>query len=177
MTGLVGTLMANEAIKLICGIGTPLSGRLLLVNSLGPAFQTVAVPRNPACPLCGTGEIRSLVDYDSLCAAPPQDGVARLTPSDLAARLDRQVQLVDVREPWEWAICRLDGAVLIPLGDLPQEVQRLDPALETILYCHQGVRSLVAARILADHGFRRLAHLEGGIDRWSVERDATMTRY
>jgi len=177
MTGLVGTLMANEAIKLVCGIGTPLSGRLLLVNSLGPTFQTVAVPRNPACPLCGTREIRTLLDYDAMCGAPMQDGVARLTPSDLAARLHHQVQLVDVREPWEWAICRLDGAVLIPLGDLPRQVQRLDPAVETILYCHQGVRSLAAARILAAHGFHRLGHLEGGIDRWSVEQDATVTRY
>lgn len=176
MTGLIGTLMANEAIKLVCGIGAPLSGRLLLVNSLDPTFRTVAVPRNPACPLCGTREIRELVDYEAMCGAPVLEGVARLSPADVASRRG-PVQLVDVREPWEWAICRLDGAVLIPLGDLPDQARRLDPAVETILYCHQGVRSLTAARMLLDAGFRRLGHLEGGIDRWSIEQDPSLPRY
>jgi adenylyltransferase/sulfurtransferase len=176
-TGLVGTLMANEAIKLVCGIGTPLSGRLLLVNSLGPTFQTVAVPRSATCPLCGTREISALGDYEAMCGPHEPEGVARLSPADVATRLRGHVQLIDVREPWEWAICRLDGAELIPLGTLPHQAYRLDPSVETILYCHQGVRSMAAARFLAGAGFHRLGHLEGGIDRWSVELDSRVTRY
>ncbi|HEX9565611.1 MAG TPA: molybdopterin-synthase adenylyltransferase MoeB [Gemmatimonadaceae bacterium] len=178
MPGLVGVMQALEAIKLVCRIGQSLTGRLLLVDAMGPRFQEVSIPRDPRCPLCGTRELRALIDYDAWCAAPAaSDSVERLVPLDVSMRLQAGVQLIDVREPWEWAICRLPGAQLMPMGQLDTMRSRLDPGRETIVYCHQGVRSMDAARRLAAAGFARVAHLEGGIDRWSLEVDQTVPRY
>jgi adenylyltransferase/sulfurtransferase len=128
--------------------------------------------------MCGTRQIRSLIDYDAFCAPRAEaDSVTRLTPAALARRLHAGVQLLDVREPWEWSICRLPGAQLMPLGRLTELSGQLDPSRETIVYCHLGSRSLDAARRLAAAGFAHVAHLEGGIDRWSVEVDQATPRY
>ena len=138
----------------------------------------VAVARDPQCPLCGTRQIRELLDYEAFCSPQrSRDRVERLVPAELPVRLASGVQLIDVREPWEWAICHLPGAELIPLGQLDTSRVRLDPDRETIVYCHQGVRSLAAARLLMQAGFTRVAHVEGGIDRWSLDVDSTVPRY
>lgn len=177
LPGLVGVLQATEVIKVLCALGDTLAGRLLLVNGLTMQFRSIRVARDPQCPMCGTREIRQLIDYDAFCAGAPDDEVGRLAPSEAAARMGAGVQLVDVREAWEWAICRLDGATLIPLGELPSRLGELDAQRETLVYCHRGARSLEAARVLRAAGFQRIAHVEGGIDRYSAEVDAGIPRY
>lgn len=178
LPGLVGTLQALEAIKLICGIGTPLGGRLLLIDATRPSFREVAIPRDPQCPLCGTRSIRHLIDYEAFCAGPgTTPAIERLSPAEAMARLADGIQLLDVREPWEWALGCLPGAMPVPLGQLDAELPRLDPKRATIVYCHMGVRSLVAAERLIRGGFRHVAHIEGGIDRWSREVDRSVPRY
>jgi len=177
LPGLVGVMQATEVIKTICGLGDSLAGRLLIIDGLGTRFQTFRVSRDPNCPMCSTGEIRELVDYQTFCGEPGAEGIAALAPADVAPRLSRATQVIDVREPWEWEICRLPGARLVPLSELDDHIDTLDPQRETIVYCHRGMRSLDAAHRLRAAGFTRVAHLEGGIDRWSVEMDASVARY
>lgn len=181
LPGLVGVLQATEAIKWITGVGTGLSGRLLLIDALGSRFQTITVGRDPACPVCGTRVQRELIDYDAFCgtAQPAAAEVQSLSPVELAGRLraPEKVQLVDVREPWEWGIAHLPEARLVPMDQVHSLVSVLDPARETVLYCHHGARSLAAAQHLVSAGFSRVAHLDGGIERWSVEVDPSLRRY
>lgn len=176
LPGLIGLLQATEVLKLACGIGDSMAGRMLLVDARGPRFHTMQLQRDPACPACGTRSLDVLQDYEAFCGVTAPGTVELLEPAALRRRLGPGVQLVDVREPWEWAICRLPGAQLIPLGTLPS-AGALDPARETIVYCHHGSRSLHAATWLLGAGFRRVAHLEGGIDRWSREVDPGVARY
>ena len=177
LPGLVGVLQATEVIKLICGLGDALAGRLLIVDGLGLRFQTFRVEHDAHCPMCGTREITSLVDYDAFCGEPPRSGgIVALSPAAVAARL-ASAQVIDVREPWEWAICRLPGARLVPMSALESQMATLDRAREVLVYCHHGTRSAAAVSRLLAAGFTRVSHLEGGIDRWSVEVDPGVTRY
>ena len=178
MPGIVGVLQATEAIKTICDLGDSMAGRLLIIDGLGTRFQTFQVSRDEKCPMCGTREIRELVDYEAFCGMTRStNGVEALTPTELHPMLARGVQVIDVREPWEWNICRLPGAVLVPLGELETHLNALDRTRETVVYCHRGVRSVDGARRLLAAGFQRVAHLDGGIDRYSVEVDTTVARY
>ena len=178
LPGLVGVLQATEVIKTICHLGESLAGRLLIVDGLGLRFQTFRISRNPDCPMCATRQIRELIDYEAFCGGvAPTLSFASLTPSALAPKLSTNAQVIDVREPWEWEICRLPGAQLVPLARLETVIGALDPDRETIVYCHKGVRSVDAALRLRAAGFTRVAHLEGGIDRWSVEVDVNVARY
>jgi rhodanese-related sulfurtransferase len=182
LPGMIGTIQANEAIKLLMGIGAPLVGRLLLVDALTAVSRTVTIRRDPTCPACGTHEIRELIDYDEFCGtatptAETESTDGEITPRELAARLARgeKPRIIDVREPHEFAIARIPGAELIPLAMLGQA--NLDPNAEIVLHCHSGVRSGWAARHLRESGFRRVLNLTGGIDRWSDEVDPTVPKY
>jgi sulfur-carrier protein adenylyltransferase/sulfurtransferase len=184
LPGLVGTIQATEALKLVLGIGDSLIGRLLLIDALGMRFHTVSVARDPACPACGTREITTLIDYDEYCGIPGGQSphadrdVPEMTPRELAARLATPVPLalIDVREPYEWQIGRIPGARLIPLGELPGQLSSLDSATDVVVYCRSGVRSADAARQLRAAGFRA-ANLAGGILRWSDDVDPTVPKY
>lgn len=178
--GQIGVLQATEAVKWLTRSGEALVGRLLLVDTLRSRYQTIVVRRNPECPACGTRTLRTLVDYEAFCRGertPSQVGA--LSPLELHRRLAAGAvpQLLDVRELWEWDIARLPGAVHVPLARLPEALDTLDPTRETVVYCHHGSRSLAAATLLAAAGFVRVANLEGGIERWSVEVDAALARY
>lgn len=177
MPGLIGVLQAAEVIKLACRLGDSLAGRLLIVDGLGTRFQSFRVERDPMCPMCGTREIHELIDYEAFCGETVDDGFELLEPRDVETTRMDAAQVIDVREPWEWEICRLPGARLMPLGDLEHQIATLDPEREVIVYCHRGVRSLAAAQQLRAAGFTRVAHLEGGIDRWSTDVDAGIRRY
>lgn len=184
LPGLIGTIQATEAIKLIIGKGDPLIGRLLLVDALSMQFRTIQLRRDPLCPACGTHEIKELIDYEAFCGVTINEESARerisdISPRELATRIERgdDMQLVDVREEWEWQIARIPGARLIPLGMLQDEASTLDPKREVVLICKSGVRSLHAAEELADAGFSRLTNLSGGILRWSQDVDPTVLRY
>ena len=186
LPGLIGTIQATEAIKLILGAGDTLAGRLLLVDALRMSFRTIKLRRDPACPACGTRELKELIDYDEFCgtprvseATPRVMGVQELPPRDLAARLQQRedVDLIDVREPYEWRIGRIDGAQLMPLGGIYAWAAKLDPNREIVLYCHHGQRSRAAADFLYGQGFTRVSNLTGGIDRWSAEVDPSVPTY
>ena len=184
LPGLVGTIQATEAIKLLTGAGQPLIGRLLLVDALTMQFRTINIRRDPECPACGTREITELIDYEAFCGvtareASPGETIRDISPRELAQRIERKddFQLVDVREPWEWQIARIPGARLIPLDDLESDIATLDRGRDVILYCKSGVRSLHAAHELAHAGFTRVANLSGGILRWSADVDPTVVRY
>src|SRR5688572_27295072 len=183
LPGIVGTIQATEALKLLLGIGDPLVGRLLLIDALGAQFRTVGLARDPQCPACGTREIRELIDYDQFCGAVGVAGAPgaapEMTPRELGTRLARgdELDVIDVREPYEWEIARIPGARLIPLGTLPRALSSLDPRREIVLHCHHGIRSARGAELLRGAGFTRVWNLAGGIDRWSGEVDASVPRY
>jgi adenylyltransferase/sulfurtransferase len=182
LPGIVGTIQATEALKLLLGIGESLVGRLLLVDALSSRFRTVRLERDPACPACGTREIRDLIDYDAFCGATQGSNAEvspEMTPSELAQRLTsgEALDLIDVREPFEWQIARIPGARLVPLGTLRHALSSLDPARATVVYCHHGIRSAHAADELRAAGFSRVWNLTGGIDRWSSDVDGTVPRY
>jgi len=186
LPGLVGTIQATEAIKLILGTGESLVGRLLLVDALRMRFRAVGVRRDPECPACGTREIRHLIDYDEFCGVRPvahaaraADVVREMAPRELADRLrDRDpIDVIDVREPYEWRIARIDGARLIPLAHVAGSVAELARDREIVLYCHHGQRSRAAAEILKAEGFERVWNLSGGIARWSAEVDPSVPTY
>jgi molybdopterin/thiamine biosynthesis adenylyltransferase/rhodanese-related sulfurtransferase len=183
LPGIVGTIQATEALKLILGIGDTLVGRLLLIDAMGMRFHTVRVPRDPNCPACGTREIQELIDYDEYCGTPggempARNDVPEITPTELAARLDAKddFDLIDVREPYEWQLGRLPTARLIPLGQLPSALSTLDSTRDIVVYCRSGKRSADATLQLRSAGFRA-TNLAGGILRWSDEVDPTIPKY
>ena len=182
--GLVGTIQATEAIKMLLGLGDTLVGRLLTIDVMTMAFRTIAIRRDPQCPACGTRQITELIDYDRFCGSAPaepdeQVGVGEIEPSRLAERLaaGERPEIIDVREPYEWQINRIPGARHVPLDRIASEIPRLDKRRETILYCKVGARSLYAARQLAEAGVSNVRNLSGGILRWIDEVDPAMPRY
>jgi adenylyltransferase/sulfurtransferase len=186
LPGLVGTIQATEAIKLITGAGTPLVGRLLLVDALHWRQRTVRVRRDPECPACGTRQITDLTDAEQLCAAPVPDeidavfgAVPEIEPLTLAARLTagEQLDILDVRERHEWEIARIEGARLIPLASLDSRFDELPRDREIVVHCKAGGRSAQAVRRLRAAGFTRVVNLAGGIQRWSKEVDSSVPTY
>jgi adenylyltransferase/sulfurtransferase len=184
LPGLIGTIQATETLKLILGVGDALIGRLLLVDAMGMNFRTVRVRRDPSCAACGTREIRQLIDYDEYCGTSPTTTratmarVPEMTPRELADAIARgdDVQLLDVREPYEWQLGVLENAKLVPLGSLAAAMASLDSTRDIVVYCRSGARSADAVRRLCAAGFRA-TNLAGGILRWSDEIDPSLPKY
>jgi adenylyltransferase/sulfurtransferase len=174
LPGLVGTIQATEAIKLLLGIGQPLIGELLLVDALRMSFRRLKVRKDPQCPACGTRTIRELVDQPVECDVAAEGPFVNRTAADLAVALrdPEPPFLVDVREPHEWATGRIEGAELIPLGRLSASLERIPRDREVVVYCKGGTRSAQAARQLAEAGFSRVGNLVGGIVAWQREGEA-----
>ena len=187
LPGIIGVIQATEAIKLIIGNGEPLIGRLLLYNALKMEFREVKLKRNPFCPVCGDHPtITSLINYEAFCGltrGQEADGAAGsehdLSPQEVQEWLtkDKKALLLDVREPHEFEIVRIEGARLIPLSELHLRTNELDTADTIVTYCHHGQRSLQALKTLEHFGFKKLKHLRGGIDAWACEVDQEMARY
>jgi adenylyltransferase/sulfurtransferase len=183
LPGIIGTIQATEAIKLVLGAGDPLVGRLLLLDALSMQFRTINVRKDPECPACGTHEIKELIDYEAFCGLSADKGaettISEITPRELKEKIDRgdDMQLVDVREEWEWRIARIPGGRLIPLGTIENELESLDRNREVVLYCKSGIRSMHAAEFLADSGFSKVSNLTGGILRWSSDVDPAVMKY
>lgn len=183
LPGIVGTLQATEAIKLILGIGEPLIGRFTLIDALGARWRSVRIRRDPTCPACGTRELQALIDYDAFCGIPAkpdvETSVLEITPLELAEKLRRgdDFDLIDVREPHEQAIASIPGTRLIPLGAFAGEIPSLDPEREIVVLCRSGARSATAVRQLQAAGFARAYNVVGGILRWSDEVDPTVVKY
>lgn len=184
LPGIIGTIQATEAIKLILGKGEPLIGRLLLFDALDMRFREMTVRKDPTCPICGPGAtIRTLIDYEAFCGGPTETHEERtwteLTPLEIRERLDRgdRIHLLDVRNPFEVDICAIEGATVIPLAELPARVKELDPTEEFVVFCHVGMRSAQASQFLVENGFSRVHNMRGGIERWAEDVDPAMARY
>ena len=185
LPGIVGAMQAAEAIKLVTGVGEPLIGKLALFNALDMSIETVNLRKNPGCRVCGpNADIKELIDYDAFCGVPghnskPIEATPEISPNELKALLLSDVPplLVDVREPHELAISHLDGAVNIPIEQLPYELDKLDRSRDIVMICKSGTRSARAVALLLANGFGRVRNLSGGINRWSMEIDPTLPVY
>ena len=188
LPGIIGTIQAAEAIKLIIGAGEPLIGRFLIFDALRMRFRELKLRKDPDCPVCGANPtVRALIDYEQFCglrpaapeAAQAPAAIEEITPIALKARLDRgdDLLILDVREPQEYRINRIAGSVLIPLGDLPARFGELEADREIIAQCKSGVRSARAAEFLKSVGFTRVRNLQGGILGWIDAVDPGQPKY
>jgi sulfur-carrier protein adenylyltransferase/sulfurtransferase len=184
LPGVIGTVQATEAIKLLAGIGETLVGRLMLYDALAMRFRELKLRRNPECPVCGDHPtVTELIDYEQFCGVTPEPDPAtfsdEITPLETAAWLEREERpfLLDVREANEWEIGHLPGAVRISVNELPSRLNELDTARDMVVYCRSGVRSRRAIETLRGAGFRKLKNMTGGILRWSEEVDPSIPQY
>jgi adenylyltransferase/sulfurtransferase len=184
LPGVIGTIQATEAIKLILGAGEPLIGRLLLYDAFTMRFRELKLRRDPACPVCGDNPtVKTLIDYDQFCGIAPAAGpVPEITVGELKERLDRGDRpfILDVREPNEFQICRIPGSTLIPLGELPKRLAELPSGADRpdiVVHCKMGGRSAKAVRQLIDAGVPRVQNLKGGILEWIDKIDPTQAKY
>ncbi len=181
LPGLLGIIQATEVIKLVCGIGQPLIGRMLLVDALSMKFQELRLKKDPDCPVCGTHRtVTELIDYDQFCGVRGGEVAMAgdIQPEELKQRIDagEKLFILDVREPHEYQIANLGGH-LIPLGDLPKRMGELDPSREIITHCKLGGRSAQAVDFLRQQGFKNVRNLTGGIQAWSEKVDPKVPKY
>ncbi len=177
----IASVMGTEAIKLITGIGESLLGRLMLYDALEMSYRTIAIRKDPASP-----KITGLIDYDQYCGAAADDADSAvtgstITPRELRELLDsgRKLALIDVREPAEWEINRIDGAQLIPQSsiDSGEGLAKLPQDRMPVLYCKTGVRSAAALATVRRAGFSDAVHLQGGIVAWAQQMQPDMVMY
>lgn len=173
LPGIVGSIQANEALKLIIGIGEHLTGELLTIDSLGLRSNKLKVKKDCNCPICGKNksifEIQDF-DYEDFCGLKEDDSeipVEGFTPEELAHKLERgeQLTIVDVREPHERAIRRFPNALIIPIGQLARRQKELNPEIDTVFICKEGKRSILAINTLREAGYKgAMYNLKGGLD-------------
>jgi len=187
LPGIIGVMQAIEAIKLIVGIGDPLIGRLVHFDALKMKFREFKIRKDPKCPVCGDHPtVTQLIDYDTFCGIPQaaaaekaETPVPEITVEELQEKLKsgEKINLIDVREQFEWDIARIPGAKLIPLGDLHSRMSELDSADTIYLQCKSGVRSANALRELQVAGFSKLFNVQGGILAWADRIDPSVAKY
>jgi adenylyltransferase/sulfurtransferase len=180
VAGFMGSLEAMEAIKILLGVGETLANRLMIVDALAGEVRALRWHRNPACPVCGDQPtITHLIDYEAFCglpgrthpvAAPVETTVPEVDADEAQRLVAAGAQLIDVREPWEWAVSHIPGAVLIPMGDLPSRMSEIDPQRQAVIYCAVGGRSARAVESLQRAGYTKVLNLSGGIMEWTNRR-------
>ncbi len=194
LPGIVGSLQANEAIKLITDLGEPLIGRFTIFDALRMRFRELKIGKSAECPVCGPEPtIRELVDVEQAACAgetppnhPENDAMPdpieppfEIDVEQLKTWLDEghDVHVVDVREPHEHAICSIDGSRLVPIRQIPGQIDCFDREALTVVYCHHGPRSSQVVAYLRQQGFGRITNLGGGINAWSLRIDPSVPRY
>ena len=180
LPGIIGLLQAIETIKLIVGIGEPLIGRLLHFDALKVKFRELNLRRDAQCPVCGENPtIFSPIDYDQFCGVREGEAIPAMSAHELKRKMDAReaFELIDVREPFEYEIARIDGSKLIPLGEIAERTDELQREQTIVFHCHSGGRSAEAVRLLQQRGFTNVYNLEGGIDAWSDEIDPSVPKY
>lgn len=186
LPGVVGTIQATEAVKLIIGVGEPLINRFMIYDALRMKFRELKLQKDPDCPVCGeTPTVTELIDYEQFCGitgAATEDVSSEAldtTVEDLKTRIDGkdEVLVLDVREPQEFQICRIPGSTLIPLNDLPQRLAELEGYKDMVVHCKSGVRSAKAVKLLHEAGFSDAKNLRGGILAWIDEIDPSLPKY
>lgn len=187
LPGIIGSIQANEVIKLIVGGGQPLVGRLLTLDAWKMKFHQLKLDKNPECPICGkNATIKELeeFDYEDFCGLKKQqeeeEPVESIEAVDLKARLDsgEEITIIDVREPHERAIVKFPGAKIIPIGQLARRQNELNPNVDTIFICKEGKRSILAINTLREAGYQGpMYNLKDGINTWAKQVDKTMPQY
>ncbi len=189
LPGIVGLIQANEVIKLVLGIGDSLVGRLLLFDALSMKFREMKLRKDKSCPICGENPtITELIDYEQFCGIVPAEESTADLEKEIAVEQVRQMldakhnfKLIDVREPSEYEICKIQEATLIPLGDIEaRDISRLNGLNlddEIVLHCKAGVRSMKALKAMEEMGFRNLKSMRGGINEWSEKIDSSVPMY
>ena len=185
MPGIIGTMQATEALKLIIGGARPLVGRMVLLNAWSGRGGELPVGKNPACPVCGDNpSITELIDYEAFCGTRPsgaesetdrgESTMDEITAADLRRRIaaghdpGSTYTLLDVREPNEVELDAIDGSLRIPLGEVVDRMGELDPSRETVVHCAVGVRSARAIEALTAAGYTgTLTNLVGGMRAWN----------
>jgi molybdopterin/thiamine biosynthesis adenylyltransferase/rhodanese-related sulfurtransferase len=183
----VGSIQVNEAIKLITGIGEPISGRLMIYDALDMTFRSVKVRKDPECPVCGKNPtITELIDYEEFCGVVSEDAQqaaagSTISATELKALLDGddEIFLVDVREPNEYEIVSIPGATLIPKGEFLSgaALERLPQDKRIVLHCKSGQRSAEALAVVKDAGFSDAVHVGGGVLAWISQIDPSLPSY
>ena len=186
LPGIMGAIQANETIKIALGAQDILVNRLLLFDAWAMKFREFKLRKDPLCPVCGENPtIKELIDYEQFCGMKPAQPVEEtkleeITATELKARLDSgdKVQIIDVREPNEYEIAKIPGTKLIPLGEVVNRMNEIDPSRETIFHCKGGVRSAKAIEALRGAAFPgRMVNLKGGITAWSNDVDPSVAKY
>ena len=187
LPGIVGIVQATETIKIILGKGKTLLGRLLSFNAMDMKFREFKLQKDPQCVICGKNpSITELIDYDQFCSAGSNEKTGKgssegieITPVEVKTMIDenKQFHLIDVREPHEFDICRIENAQLIPRNEIRKSLDLFALNDEIVTYCHKGMRSLVAAEQLKEFGFINVKSMRGGIDAWSKEIDKKVALY
>ena len=186
LPGHIGMIQATETIKSIIGIGDTLVGRLVVFDALKMKWREMRIKKNPKCPACGDNPtIKKLIDYEQFCGIAPgsaKDHFERETPAKIKKMLESgrgDLFLLDVREPYEHEIANIEGATLIPLNELSKRIGEIKPQQDKtiIAYCHHGMRSAKALKILHKHGFKSLINVEGGINAWAHDVDSSLPCY
>lgn len=188
LPGIVGSIQANETIKVILGAEGILLNRLLLFDAWQMTFRQVKLRKNPDCPVCSENPtVTELIDYEEFCGLPnanvveeKDETLEEITATELKKRLDsgEDIQLIDVREPHEYEIAKIPNTKLIPLGDVVKRANEIDETRTTVVNCKGGVRSAKAIKALQENGFSgKLINLKGGIGAWSDEVDSSVLKY
>jgi len=191
LPGIIGSIQALEVIKLLLGQGHTLSGRLLIFDALEMSWREMAVSRNTNCPVCGDEPTQTgLIDYEYFCGLrAPTEGKEEemVTPFGEVGAVELNERLasaeppflLDVRQPHEWDIVNLgtNGAVMVPLAELPDRLEEIPTDREIVVYCRTGARSASAAQMLADEGFPSVFNFVGGIHAWVDEIDPSLPKY
>jgi adenylyltransferase/sulfurtransferase len=176
LAGYMGSLQAVEAVKILLGVGETLANRMLLVDMLAGEVRTLRWSRNPACPVCGDHPtVTELIDYQEFCGLPGRGHLAAAVVEGDVPEVDAEearrlveagAQLIDVREPWEWAISHIPGAVLIPMAEVGSRRSEIDPARPVVVHCAVGARSAQVVQSLRRAGYSKAVNLAGGIVDW-----------
>jgi adenylyltransferase/sulfurtransferase len=184
----IGSIQVNEAIKLLTGIGEPLVGKLMVYDALEMEYRKIKVRKDPDCVLCGPNATQTelLEDYEDFCGAVSDEAQEATLNSTITARelkdwqdSGKDVFLVDVREPAEFEIVSIPGAMLIPkdeilrgdaLASLPQDRQ-------IVMYCKTGVRSAETLAAVKRAGFSDAVHVQGGVTAWVNQIDPSLPSY
>jgi adenylyltransferase/sulfurtransferase len=186
LPGIIGCIQATEILKLALGKGSSLIGRLLLFNALEMKFRELRLRRDPQCPLCGENPtITKLIDYQQFCGIVPEPAVPVANPDEVTVQEMKRalddpnlgIKVIDVREPDEYQIARVNGVLLFPLSVLPQRFTELEPGQPTYIHCKSGARSMKALHFLRGQGFKHLKSVKGGINAWSDEIDHNVPKY
>ncbi len=187
LPGMVGVMQANEAIKVLTGIGEVLSGRLVLFDALNMKFKEVKIKKDPECKLCSSkATVKELIDYEEFCGIPAiQPDNSNSNESDEISvgvlnqylSQNKNIYLLDVRNPNELDICTIKGSNFIPLSELQERYSEVPNQKQVITICHHGMRSQKAMNILKENGFTDVKSVAGGIDDWAQKIDPTMARY